>query len=161
MIRIMDEKDWKYVSKIYTQGLEQGISTFNTVCPSYIEWDTSHLQDCRFVEERNGKVVGWTALSSISSRDVYQGVVEVSIYVDEEYQGQGIGKSLLQKQCYESEKIGYWSLYSAIFTINEASISLHEKCGFRKIGYREKIAKDKYGKWQDTTLMERRSKKIL
>ena len=80
----------------------------------------------------------------------------VSIYIDNKYQGSGIGTKLLKKLCNESEKRGYWCLYVAIFSINRPSIELHKKCGFREIGYRERIAKDRFGKWQNTVLMERR-----
>lgn len=157
MIREMVQNDWKRVEEIYEQGLERGISTFNTECPSYEEWDKSHIKECRYVFESDGKVVGWIAASPTSGRCVYKGAVEVSIYIDQEYQGKGIGTKLLEKLCEETERAGYWSLYSAIFSINKASIALHKKCGFREIGYRERIAKDRFGVWQNTTLMERRN----
>ncbi|MBO5279380.1 MAG: N-acetyltransferase [Lachnospiraceae bacterium] len=153
----MKPEDWKRVEDIYKQGMEKGISTFNTECPSYEEWDKGHIRECRYVFEEDGRVVGWTAISPSSGRCVYRGCVEVSIYIDEEYQGRGIGTQLLQRLCDETEKAGYWSLYSAIFSINKASIALHKKCGFREIGYREKIAKDRFGVWQNTTMMERRN----
>ena len=157
MIREMKPEDWKRVEDIYKQGMEKGISTFNTECPSYEEWDKGHIRECRYVFEEDGRVVGWTAISPSSGRCVYRGCVEVSIYIDEEYQGRGIGTQLLQRLCDETEKAGYWSLYSAIFSINKASIALHKKCGFREIGSREKIAKDRFGVWQNTTMMERRN----
>lgn len=156
MIRNMKESDWNRVAQIYKEELERGKSTFNTVCPEYEEWDKNHLKDCRYVAETDDMVVGWAAISATSAREPYKGVVEVSIYIDEKYQGQGIGTRLLKTLCTDSEKMGYWCLYSAIFSINEASIALHKKCGFREIGYRERIAKDKFGNWQNTTLMERR-----
>lgn len=157
MIREMVPNDWKRVAEIYEQGLERGISTFNTECPSYEEWDKSHVKECRYVFVADEKVVGWIAISPTSGRCVYKGCVEVSIYIDGAYQGKGIGTKLLEKICEETEKAGYWSLYSAIFSINKASIALHKKCGFREIGYREKIAKDRFGVWQNTTMMERRN----
>ncbi len=158
MIRPMEDRDWPRVAHIYTQGLESGRSTFNTACPTFAEWDAGHLKNCRLVAEENGQVVGWAALSPTSARPAYRGVVEVSIYVDAACQGRGVGSALLAALCEESEQAGYWCLYSAIFSINEASIALHKKCGFREIGYRERIARDKFGVWQNTTLMERRKK---
>ena len=155
MIREMTANDWNRVAEIYEQGLTRGISTFNTECPTYEEWDNGHKKDCRYVYVSNEKVVGWTAISPTSGRCVYKGSVEVSIYIDENYQGKGIGTELLKFLCEETEKAGYWSLYSAIFSINKASIALHKKCGFREIGYREIIAKDRFGVWLNTTLMER------
>jgi len=157
MIRNMLESDLDKVLSIYEQGIEEGLSTFNSVCPSKEEWDRAHLQDCRFVYEENGCVQGWVAISPTSARVAYKGVVEVSIYIGKAYRGKGIGKQLLNRVIEESETLGYWCLYAAIFEINETSIKLHKNCGFREIGFREKIAKDKFGVWQNTILMERRS----
>lgn len=160
MIREMQKSDWPRVSEIYTQAIDRGQSTFNTVCPPFEQWDKAHIPDCRYVYEQDGQVVAWVALSPTSPRPVFGGVVEVSIYVDEAYQGQGIGTELLNWECAESEKCGFWTLYVAIFTTNFRSIALHKKCGFREIGYREKIAKDKFGQWQNIIIMEKRSKVV-
>ena len=157
MIREMRDEDWETVAEIYKQGLEEGTSTFNTECPSFTEWNEGHVKNCRFVFEEEGKVVGWIALSPSSSRCAYKGCVEMSVYVDRNYRGHGIGTALVNTIIREAEKDGYWSIYSAIFSINKASIALHKKCGFREIGYRERIAKDRFGKWQNTTLMEYRA----
>ena len=157
MIREMRDEDWGAVSEIYKQGLEEGTSTFNTECPSFTEWNEGHEKNCRFVFEEEGKAVGWIALSPSSSRCAYKGCVEMSVYVDRNYRGHGIGTALVNTIIREAEKDGYWSIYSAIFSINKASIALHKKCGFREIGYRERIAKDRFGKWQNTTLMEYRA----
>ena len=156
MIREMCETDWKRVAEIYEQGLSSGTATFNTECPSYTDWNNSHIKERRYVYEESDKVVGWIAISPTSSRCVYKGCVEMSIYIDSAYRGKGIGTALVNHLISESQKAGYWSIYSAIISINEASIRLHKKCGFREIGYRERIAKDRFGKWQNTTLMEYR-----
>lgn len=156
MIREMVKDDWTRVAQIYKQGLESGISTFNTECPSFEEWDTSHIKECRFVDEEDGKVVGWIAISPTSGRCVYRGCVEMSVYLDSAYHGKGIGANLVNKLLEEAKKAGFWSIYSAIISRNTASIALHKKCGFREIGYRERIAKDRFGNWQNTTLMEKR-----
>ena len=157
MIREMRDEDWETVAEIYKQGLEEGTSTFNTECPGFTEWNEGHVKNCRFVFEEEGKVVGWIALSPSSSRCAYKGCVEMSVYVDRNYRGHGVGTALVNTIIREAEKDGYWSIYSAIFSINKASIALHKKCGFREIGYRERIAKDRFGKWQNTTLMEYRA----
>ena len=157
-IRPMEDRDWPRVAEIYTQGLEEGTSTFNTDGPTFEEWDAGHLRDCRLVAEEDGQVVGWAALSPTSARPAYRGVVEVSIYIDTAARNRGVGTALLGELCRASEGAGYWCIYAAIFSINKASIALHQKCGFREIGYRERIARDRFGVWQDTTLMERRKK---
>lgn len=156
MIREMEIKDWERVGAIYMQGIEKGTATFNTKCPTYEEWNSGHVDSCRFVYVDEEKVVGWVALSPTSARCVYRGCVEMSIYIDEAYQGKGIGTVLVRKALGEAKKQGFWSILSTVISINSASIALHKKCGFREVGYREKIAKDRFGKWQNTTLFELR-----
>ena len=156
-IRGMQKEDWKRVSEIYQQGMDTNIATFQTQCPSYEEFDQSHLKKCRFVITDANAVIGWAALTPVSSRCVYRGVAEVSIYIDAAYAGKGIGTQLLTYLAEQSEKEGIWTLQSGIMQDNIASIRLHEKCGFRMVGYRERIGQDRFGKWRNTVLMERRS----
>jgi len=157
IIRSINKNDWPSVSEIYRQGIETGKATFQSDIPAYSEWDAAHIQECRFVAVLGGRVVGWTALSKVSSRCVYHGVAEVSIYIAAEARGMGIGKLLMNQLILESEKSGFWLLQSGIMEDNETSIGLHETCGFRKVGYRERIGRDNHGKWRSTVLMERRS----
>lgn len=157
MIREMRASDWGDMMEIYKQSMEKGDVTFRTECPTYEEWDEGHIKECRFVYELDGKVIGYTMIAPTSGRDSYRGVVEVSIFVDQKHTQKGIGTALLLQLMEEAEKEGYWTLYSAIFSVNEGSIKLHKKCGFRVIGTREKIAKDKFGNWQSTTIMEWRN----
>lgn len=160
-IRNMQPSDWEDVREIYLLGIKTNNATFQTTAPTYEEWDNGHLPGCRFICEISGEVAGWAALSPTSSREVYKGVCEVSIYVHPNFQGQGAGTSLLSILCAQSEDEGIWTLQSAIIKENDTSIALHERCGFRLVGYREKIAKDSLGNWRDTVFMERRSKTIL
>ena len=157
MIREMRTSDWDDMMEIYGQSLRKGDVTFRTDVPSYEEWDKGHIKECRYVCELEGKVVGYTMIAPTSGRDSYSGVVELSIFVDEKYLHKGIGTALMKKLMAESEKEGYWTLYSAIFSVNTASVELHKKCGFRVIGTRKDIAKDRFGNWQSTTIMEWRN----
>ena len=161
IIREMKKEDWESIKEIYSQALLEGKSTFNKDLPTYQEWNKNHLQDCRYIVERNESIIAWCSLAATSSREVYRGVVEVSIYVHQQYRGKGVGKKLLTHLCIESEKKGYWTLYSGILANNIESRKLHLNCGFREIGYREKIAKDIFGEWQDTVIYEKRSKIIF
>ena len=156
-VRSMVEQDWDSVARIYQQGMDTNISTFQTECPSYEEWDKGHVKSCRLVAIEGEEIIGWAALSAVSSRCVYAGVGELSIYVDNNYKGKGVGSKLLSCLIAESEKHEFWTIQSGIMEENEASINLHKKCGFREIGYREKVGKDRYGKWRNTILMEKRS----
>lgn len=161
VINDMAPYDWDEVAAIYLAGINTGIATFQTEVPSWEAWNHSHLKVCRLVAKaEDGSVMGWMALSPSSSRCVYQGVVEVSIYIGEQYRGNGVGSLLLNKGIKKSEEHGIWTLYSVIVRENEASIKLHKKCGFRTVGIREKIAKMPDGIWHDTALMERRSKVV-
>lgn len=155
----MSDSDWKMVSVIYRQGIASGNATFETEVPSKEKWDKNHLSCCRFVAFCDDTFAGWAALSPVSSRAVYSGVAEVSIYVADKYKGQKIGTKLLQKLISGSEDNGIWTLQAVIFPENYASFRLHRNSGFRVVGYRERIAKMK-DVWRDTILMERRSKKI-
>jgi L-amino acid N-acyltransferase YncA len=156
MLREMQQQDRSRVLEIYRMGLETRNSTFETTVPSWEDWDLRHLFHSRFVFEEEGIVLGWIALSPFSSREVYNGVAEVSIYVDSHFQRKNIGTQLMDRMIKSSEKNGIWTLFSSVFPENEATLQLHRKFGFRVIGRREKIARLD-GIWRDTILLERRS----
>ena len=155
-IEKMKHEDWEQVSKIYVEGIKTGNATFETDVPSWESWISKHLPCCNLVARRENKILGWAALSPTSSRNVYSGVTEVSIYVSKECKRTGVGLVLLKELIELSENNGIWTLQAGIFPENEASINLHKKCGFRIVGIREKIGKMD-GIWRDVALMERRS----
>lgn len=159
-IRNLLPTDWDSVKSIYEKGIATGNATFQTSAPSWEEWDSSHLRTSRIVAEENGSLVGWAALTPVSSRCVYAGVAEVSVYVDPNQSGKGIGLSLLDELVALSEAEGIWTLQAGIFPENIGSLRIHEKAGFRTLGVREKIGKQN-GVWRDTVLLERRSKTII
>ena len=156
-IRAMLPDDWSAVARIYQQGMDTNRATFQTECPSWQDWNAAHLEPCRLVIFLGGAVAGWAALSRVSSRSVYAGVAELSIYIDETARGKGAGKALMNALITASEEAGFWTLQSGILEDNAASIALHTSSGFRMVGYRERIAKDRFGIWRNTVLMERRS----
>jgi len=158
-IRKFTAEDYQQIAAIYLEGIATGNATFQTDAPDWDAWDKSHLPDCRIAAFDRNIVAGWAALTPVSSRCVYAGVAEVSVYVAEAFRGKGLGKLLLSKLAEESEAIGLWTLQSGIFPENTGSIKIHEQCGFRIIGYREKIGK-KDGLWRDNIIMERRSKTV-
>lgn len=154
----MEQSDWEKVANIYLEGIKTRIATFQTEVPTWQEFDNSHISSCRLVARSHNDVLGFGVLSSTSSRCVYAGVAEVSIYIGEKYKGQGIGTVLLKKLIAASEENGFWTLQSGIIRENIASIELHKKCGFREVGIREKIGKMNNQAWMDVVFMERRSK---
>src|SRR5918995_1207844 len=125
MIELMRQSDWEGVRAVYVEGLATG--------------DT---------------IEGWAALSPVSSRPVYAGVAEVSVYVGREARGRGLGRSLLEALIEESERHGVWTLQASIFPENASSVALHRACGFRVVGTRKRVARLK-GRWRDTVLFER------
>jgi L-amino acid N-acyltransferase YncA len=158
-IEEMRQTDWEAVRKIYLEGIATGNATFETEAPDYQTWNRNHLNFARLVARANSAVVGWAALSAVSSRRVYAGVAEVSVYVSESARGEGIGRALLRSLIEESEQNGVWTLQAGIFPENSASIALHEQCGFRVVGRRERIG-ELNGAWRDVILLERRSSTV-
>lgn len=156
-IKEMKPENWEDVAKIYMEGINTGRATFQSEIPSFEEWDKSHIKTCRLVACVGGNILGWAALSPTSSRCVYKGVAEVSIYIGEKYRGKGIGKNILSTLVKLSEENGIWTLQSGIIRENKSSIALHKSCGFRELGIRERVAKMSNGIWHDVALMERRS----
>lgn len=150
---------WTEVAKIYQDGIATKQATFRKEVPNWEDWNISHLEHSRFVAIDNNKVMGWCSLSPVSTRYEYRGVAEVSVYVFLQSIGKGVGSMLMEVLIESSEKNGIWTLYSSLFPENKASVKLHLKNGFRKIGIREKIAQQD-GIWRDTVLYERRSKKF-
>lgn len=154
MIRALENKDLPDILKIYQLGIETGIATFETNVPTAEQWDESHHSVLRYVFEEDEKVLGWIAISPISSRQAYKGIGEVSIYINPSVKGKGVGTALLHHLMTQAKREGYWMLQSSIFEMNEASMRLHQKTGFRLVGTRKSIAK-RDGKWINTVLMEK------
>ena len=150
---------WESVKQIYAEGIASGNATFQTAIPTWIEWDEAHVKNSRLIAVEDTEVLGWAALTPVSGRCVYAGVGEVSVYVSEKTRGKGVGKKLLNALINESEKNNFWTLQAGIFPENYASIKIHEQCGFRIIGRREKIGQSNES-WRDTLLLERRSKSV-
>jgi len=148
--------DWEFVRSIYLEGIATGHATFETEAPDWERWDSAHLSFARLVARNGGAVLGWTALSPVSSRRAYAGVAEVSVYVAAAARGAGVGRSLLGALVEEAERNGVWTLQAGVFPENAASLALHKSCGFREVGRRERIGMLR-GLWRDVILLERRS----
>jgi len=156
LIREMTPADWPAVLEIYRQGIETRNATFQTQLPAYEDWDRGHLSHCRLLALAEGIPAAWAALSPTSSRPVYRGVAEVSLYVGERFRGLGVGGRLLDALIAASEANGIWTLQGSTFETNRASLALQQGHGFRVVGRRERIAQLD-GVWHSTILTERRS----
>jgi phosphinothricin acetyltransferase len=158
IVRDLRPDDWAEVAAIYRDGIRGGMATFETEVPSWQAWHEAH--PVRVVAEEDERVIGWAALSPVSSRWAYRGVAESSVYVARDRHGKGIGRALMEALIERSERAGIWTLQTSIFPENEASLKLHHAVGFRVVGVRKRIGK-RDGLWRDTVLMERRSEVIL
>ena len=156
----MQAEDWDGVRAIYEEGIASGDATFETEAPDWAAWDGSHLDRPRLVACVDGKVGGWAALSPVSTRCVYGGVAELSVYVAAEVRGRGLGRALLEALISASELEGIWTIEAGVFPENTASIALLEGTGFRMVGTREKLGR-LHGRWRDVVLLERRSSNVL
>ena len=154
-LRGLTEADWTAVADIYWEGMRDGLATFETEVPTWENWDAAHLPGHRLVAELFDEVVGWAALSPASKRRCYAGVAENSVYVTRDARGHGIGRTLLEALIADADAAGIWMIQTSIFPENRASLALHERCGFRVVGTRERIAK-RDGVWRDTVFLERR-----
>lgn len=160
VIRAMREADWPAVATIYGEGIATNDATLEREVPSWGAWDAGHRAACRFVAIRDGEILGWIALSDYSSRGVYRGVAWESVYVTERARGTGVGRALLAHLIAASETAGVWTLLAGIQVENVASLALHERAGFRRIGVQERVGRDPTGRWRDVVLLERRSSTI-
>jgi L-amino acid N-acyltransferase YncA len=155
MLRDLEREDYSAVVAVFEEGIRTRNATFETAAPSWAEWDAAHLPAPRLVAEDEGTVVGWAALTPYSSRACYAGVAEDSVYVAERARGRGVGRALLEELCARADVLGIWTIQAGIVPENEASLTLHERCGFRRIGVHERIGQLD-GVWRDVVLLERR-----
>lgn len=162
MIRPMREEDWPAVQGIYREGIATGQATFEADVPDWERFTSSRLPGHRLVAEApGGEILGWAAVSAVSARPAYAGVVEHSVYVAADARGRGVGAALLQALAASTEQCGIWTIQASVFPENEASLKLHLANGFVVVGRRDRIARMSHGpgagQWRDTVLIERRS----
>ena len=156
-IDTMRAEDWPECARIYEGGLDVG--TFEESVPDWVDWDATHLPEPRLVARDGEAILGWAALAPFSGRPCYRGVTENSVYVAPAARGRGIGRALLEELVRQADEVGIWTIQAGILAGNDASVALHERCGFRVVGTRERIAQ-KRGEWRDVVLMERRAPSV-
>ena len=161
----MSPGDWPAVHRIYAEGIATGDATLEREAPDWDHFDRSHQVACRLVardaaDGPDGPIVGWVALTAYSGRRVYAGVAWESVYVAAAARGRGVGRALLEALIPASEVAGFWTLLAGVLAENAASLALHERVGFRRIGLNERIGQDVTGRWRDVVQLERRSPRI-
>jgi L-amino acid N-acyltransferase YncA len=158
-IRDLRPLDWPEVVAIYEDGIATGVATFEVAPPSWERWNAAHPK-IRAVAVADERIAGFCALSPVSDRRCYRGVVEESVYVASWAQGRGVGRALLDEVIARSEAAGIWTLEAGIFPENRPSLRLHLACGFRLVGVRERLG-EASGVWRDVLLLERRSEVVV
>ena len=159
-IRPMTAADAPAVLAVYQAGLDGGDASFEDTAPSWAAFDAGRLRDHRLIAaDQAGTVLGWVAVSAVSSRAVYAGVVEHSVYVDPAARGRGVARALLEALIEATEAAGIWTIQSGVFPENTASLALHRACGFRIVGVRERVGRHRAraDRWRDVVFLERRS----
>jgi phosphinothricin acetyltransferase len=160
LVRPMRPQDAAAVLHIYQDGLDDGQASFELSAPDWSAFDAGRLPAHRYVAVRDETVIGWVAVSAVSARPVYAGVVEHSVYVDPAARGHGVGRLLLDALVASTEAAGVWTIQSGVFPENTASLALHRSVGFRTVGIRERIGRHD-GVWRDVVLIERRSPVVV
>ena len=155
LVRPLLPSDWPAVAAIFAEGIATGDATFETMVPAWEDWDARHLPEHRFLAEIDGEAAGWIAVLPYSSRAVYRGVGEESVYVAERARGRGVGRALLSTLIESAREGGLWTLQAGVFPENEVSIALHRAHGFREVGTRKRIG-ELGGVWRDVVLLELR-----
>jgi phosphinothricin acetyltransferase len=156
----MRAADASAVLAIYQAGLDTNLASFEITAPDWDGFDAARRPEHRFVAIDGDEVLGWVAVSSVSARAVYGGVVEDGVYVGPDAQGRGVGRRLLDALITSTEGAGVWTIQAGIFPENEASLALHRAVGFRTVGIRERIGRH-HGVWRDVVLLERRSQLVI
>jgi phosphinothricin acetyltransferase len=161
-IRPMRAGDAKQVLDIYQTGMDGGNASFEHTAPTWAVFDAGRLAEHRFVAvevDDPDTVLGWVAVSAVSTRAVYAGVVEHSVYVDPAARRRGVGRALLDALIASTEAAGIWTIQSGIFPENTASLAFHHAAGFRTVGIRERVGRHESqgNRWRDVVAIERRS----
>jgi L-amino acid N-acyltransferase YncA len=162
LLSALTAEDWPGAARVYEAGIAGGNATFESCAPSWQEWSATRTGYPALVarEGAGSEVCGWAALSPTSTRAVYRGVGEVSVYVDPAIARRGVGRTLLGALIAASEREGFWTLRAGIFPENVASIALHESLGFEHAGISRRIGRMSDGRWRDVVHYERRSPSV-
>jgi L-amino acid N-acyltransferase YncA len=160
VIRNLTEVDWPAIAAIYQEGIDTRLATFETALPTWEGWSEGQLPGHRLVATAAGEILGWAVLRGVSKRQVYAGVAEDAVYVAAAARGEGVGRAVLLALLEGADAAGIWTVQAGVFPENEASLRLHESCGFRRVGIHERIGKLD-GEWRDVVLLERRSPAVV
>ena len=156
--RVATLADAAAIARVYNQGIEERIATFETEPRTAEEVKAQLAQKGNryptIVVERDGEILAWAGAGPYRAREVYAGIAEHSVYTARQARGAGAGRAALDALIREYEARGFWKLVSRIFPENRASLALHERVGFRVVGvYRRHGRLD--GVWRVCVIVEK------
>ena len=158
VVRLATVADAAAIAIIHNQGIQERIATFETEPRTASEVRDQLIEKGeRFptvVVERGGQVVAWAGAGAYRGRPCYAGVVEHSVYVERSARGSGAGRAALEGLCQTYTERGFWKLLSRIFPENVASLTLHERVGFRVVGLYRRHGKQG-ATWRDCVIVEK------
>ncbi len=157
-IRFATEKDAEAILGIYAPYIEKTAITFEYDVPSVSEF-TERISEIQkkypwIVYEENGEILGYAYGGPEYTRAAYQWTVEISVYVDENAKGKGIGSALYEKILDILKKQNFCVCYALVNEDNEASVRMHEKYGFIRNGFRKNCGY-KFEKWHSVIFLEK------
>ena len=150
-------QDLEEITNIYNEAILNTVATFDTEIKTIVEqekWFNAHGTKYPILVAVIDKVVGWASLSQWSDRCAYSDTAEISLYIKEQYRGQGVGKKLLAAIIQKGQEAGLHTVIARIAEGNEVSIHLHEVFGFEHIGVMREVGQ-KFGKRLDVYLMQK------
>jgi L-amino acid N-acyltransferase YncA len=150
--------DLSAIREIHNQGIVDRVATLDTEPHTMQEtrrWFHQHgPRHPVLVAETAGEITGWATLNTFNSRTVYQYVADLSVYIERQRRGQGIGTILLQAISALGRELDYHKIVLSAFPFNTAGMQLYERHGFTTVGiYKEMGQLD--GRWVDTIIMEK------
>jgi L-amino acid N-acyltransferase YncA len=153
--RAANPEDAETIGRIYNEGIEERIATFETslrTAPEIMAWfDGTHPI---VVVEEEGRVISFANTTAYSPRACYSGVAEFSVYTASEARSRGVGKLAMKALIQAAEVAGFWKLLARVFVENELSRKLLLSLGFREVGVHVKHARLD-GVWRDVVVVER------
>ena len=154
--RAATKADAGAISRIYNQGIEERVSTFETRLrtPQDVEAWFDGTHPVVVVEDDEGQIIAFASTSTYRPRDCYAGIAEFSVYTAREARGRGAGRMAMVALIDAAEHAGFWKLVSRIFPENRASLALMRSLGFREVGIYEKHARLD-GMWRDVVIVEK------
>ncbi len=157
-IRLATADDLEAVNDIYNHYVLNSVTTYQEE-PEPIEgrraWFASHgPRHPITVAVKDGRVVGWAALSPFHRRSAYRNTVENSVYVDRAHYRQGIGHALLADSLERARRAGHHTVIAMIDGEQEASVALHRKAGFSQIGFLREVG-SKFGRRLNVYLLQK------